>query len=121
MSHLLFIAASVVLTSIGQLFFKKGMMILDQSHPQASLWKLMGFAFLNSQVLLGFLSFGVGAVLWLAVLAREEVSYAYPLSSLGYIIVLVGSYWLFNEQLSLSRIIGILLLIAGAFFIEYSR
>ncbi|MEW6187518.1 MAG: EamA family transporter [Thermodesulfobacteriota bacterium] len=121
MAHWFYIALSVILTSIGQLFFKKGMLILSHNHPQASLGKLMLLALVNSQVLLGFFSFGAGAVLWLGVLAREEVSYAYPLSSLGYIIVLIGSYFLFHEHLSLSRVIGILLLIAGAVFIEYSR
>ena len=121
MSHLPLILASVALTSIGQLFFKKGMMIWDHSHHQASLWKLMGYGLFNGYVLLGFLSFGAGAVLWLAVLAKEEVSYAYPLSSLGYIVVLIGSFFLFHEHISPARIIGILLLIFGVFFIEYSR
>jgi drug/metabolite transporter (DMT)-like permease len=121
MSHLPLIIASVVLTSIGQLFFRKGMMLLDHSHQQASLWKLMAYGLLNGYVLLGFLSFGAGAILWLAVLAKEEVSYAYPLSSLGYLIVLAGSFFLFHEHISAVRIIGILLLILGVFFIEYSR
>lgn len=69
-------------------------MMLDHSHQQASLWKLMGYGLLNGYVLLGFLSFGAGAILWLAVLAKEEVSYAYPLSSLGYIVVLAGSFFI---------------------------
>jgi uncharacterized membrane protein len=121
MSHLILILASVVLTSIGQLFFKKGMMMLDHAHQHASLWKLMANSLLNGYVLLGFLSFGAGAMLWLAVLAKEEVSYAYPLSSLGYLIVLAGSFLFFHEHISSARVIGILLLILGVFFIEYSR
>jgi drug/metabolite transporter (DMT)-like permease len=121
MSHLPLILASVVLTSVGQLFFKKGMMLLDHSHQQASLWKLMGYGLLNGYVLLGFSSFGAGAILWLGVLAKEEVSYAYPLSSLGYLIVLVCSFLIFHEHISPVRIIGILLLVLGVFFIEYSR
>jgi drug/metabolite transporter (DMT)-like permease len=121
MTHWTLIIASVALTSIGQLFFKKGMMVLDHSHQQASLWKLLGYGLVNGYVFLGFLSFGAGAVLWLAVLAKEEVSYAYPLSSLGYLIVLIGSSLLFHENISPARIIGILLLIFGVFFIEYSR
>ncbi len=121
MSQLLLILASVALTSVGQLFFRKGMMILDHSHQHASMWKLMGYGLINGYVLLGFLSFGAGAVLWLAVLAKEEVSYAYPLSSLGYIIVLIGSFLLFDEHISPARIIGVLLLILGVFCIAYSR
>jgi multidrug transporter EmrE-like cation transporter len=121
MTHLILILASVFLTASGQLFFKRGMSALNLSQPQAPLWKLMGQGLLNGYVLLGFLFFGTGALLWLAVLAKEEVSYAYPLSSLGYVIVLVGSYHLFNEPLSPVRIIGIGLIILGAVFIEYSR
>jgi drug/metabolite transporter (DMT)-like permease len=121
MSHWILIMASVALTSIGQLFFKRGMMSLGHSYQHASLWKLMGHGLFNGYVFLGFLSFGAGAILWLAVLAKEEVSYAYPLSSLGYIIVLIGSFFLFHENISTARIIGISLLILGVFFIEYSR
>jgi multidrug transporter EmrE-like cation transporter len=118
---LILILISVVLTSIGQLLKKKGMAVIDHQYRQLSLWKVMGYGLLNEHVLLGFLSFGAGAVLWLGVLAREEVSYAYPLSGLGYVIVLLGSYLLFHEHLSLSRIFGILLLLLGMIFIEYSR
>ncbi len=121
MSHFPLILASVVLTSIGQIFFKKGMMVLNLSHQQASIWKLMAHGLFNSYVLLGFLSFGAGAVLWLAVLAKEELSYAYPLSSLGYVVVLIGSFLLFHEHISLARIVGILIIIIGIFFVEYSR
>jgi drug/metabolite transporter (DMT)-like permease len=121
MSHLWVISLSVFLTSVGQMLFKKGMMGLDLPLQQTSLWKLIGYGLVNGYVLLGFLSFGTGALLWLAVLAKEEVSYAYPLSSLGYIVVLLGSSLFFQEQISTYRIIGVLILVLGAFFIEYSR
>ena len=121
MSRWFLIALSVALTSVGQLLFKKGMSILVQSHPRSSLGSLTALALLNTKVLLGFLSFGAGAVLWLAVLAREEVSYVYPLSGLGYLVVLFGSYWFLGESLSWLRFAGVLLIMAGVFFIEYSR
>jgi drug/metabolite transporter (DMT)-like permease len=121
MSRWSLIGLSILLTSLGQLFFKKGMMLLKEAHPRASLAQLTVMAFLHPQVLLGFLSFGAGAVLWLAVLAREEVGYAYPLSALGYLVVLFASHFFFQESLSFSRILGVLLIMAGVFFIEWSR
>jgi multidrug transporter EmrE-like cation transporter len=121
MTHLSLILISVLLTALGQLFFKKGMMEIAARLPQASLWKMIGCGLLNLHVLLGFLAFGSGALLWLAVLAREELSYAYPLSSLGYLAVLFGSYFFFLEKISLSRIIGVLVIMAGVFLVEYSR
>jgi multidrug transporter EmrE-like cation transporter len=121
MTHLILILVSVLLTALGQLFFKKGMAAIADHLPQLPMWKLIGYGLLNLYVLLGFLAFGTGALLWLAVLAREELSYAYPLSSLGYLVVLLGSFFLFQEQISLIRILGILVIIAGVFLVEYSR
>jgi drug/metabolite transporter (DMT)-like permease len=121
MNHITLILVSVLLTAVGQLLFKKGMMGIALHLPQASLWKVISHGLLNVYVLLGFLSFGTGALLWLAVLAREELSYAYPLSSLGYLAVLFGSFFFFQEQISLGRIIGVLIIMAGVFLIEYSR
>lgn len=121
MGHLILILVSVLLTAAGQLFFKQGMMVLDHQYQQASLWKLVGYGLLNGYVLLGFLFFGTGALLWLAVLAKNEVGYAYSMSSLGYIVVLVGSYAIFHEPLSAYRIIGVGLIILGVVFIELSR
>jgi drug/metabolite transporter (DMT)-like permease len=121
MSHFLMIFISVLLTAIGQLFFKKGMSMIALDPHQANWWKVVAQGLVNSYVWAGFFSFGAGALLWLAVLAREELSYAYPLSSLGYLAVLIGAALFFHEQISLSRIIGVLIIMAGVFFIEYSR
>jgi multidrug transporter EmrE-like cation transporter len=121
MNHLVLILVSVLLTAGGQLFFKQGMMTLNNQQQQTSLWKLVGFGLLNGYVILGFLFFGTGAVLWLAVLAKEEVGYAYSMSSLGYVIVLLGSYAIFHEPLSVYRVVGVSLIIFGVIFIELSR
>ena len=121
MTRISLILISVLLTALGQLFFKKGMMGIAARLPQASLWKIIGYGLFDLYVFLGFLAFGSGALLWLAVLAREELSYAYPLSSLGYLAVLFGSFFFFQEQISLVRVIGILVIMAGVFLVEYSR
>ena len=121
MLYLSLILVSVILTALGQLMFRQGMMTINRVHSESGLWHLIGYGLFNGYVLLGFLFFGTGALLWLVVLAKEEVSYAYPISALGYIVVLVGSYFLFQEQITLSRLAGILLIILGVAFIEYSR
>jgi drug/metabolite transporter (DMT)-like permease len=121
MLHFSLILLSVLLTAGGQLFFKQGMAHINQSHGKAPLIQQIAYGLLNGSVMAGFVLFGAGAILWLGVLAKEEVSYAYPISSLGYIVVLLGSYFLFQETISWARIIGILLIILGVAFIEYSR
>ncbi len=121
MGHWILLSISIGLTAVGQLLFKKGMMALSPPSTSLAWWGWIVRGLVNPWVLLGFLSFGVGALLWLAVLAKEEISYAYPLSSLGYLVVALGSYGWFHEQLSWSRWVGLLLLILAALFIEHSR
>ena len=121
MIHLTLILVSVILTALGQLMFRQGMMTINRMHSQAGLWQLIGQGLFNGYVLLGFLFFGTGALLWLAVLAKEEVATPTPFSALGYIVVLGGSYFLFQEQITFSRLAGLLLIILGVAFIEYSR
>lgn len=70
-------------------------------------------------VVLGFVLYGLGALLWLGVLARWDVSKAYPLAGFGFIVaVLVG--WLHGEQVSVMRTVGALLICAGVVLVGRS-
>jgi multidrug transporter EmrE-like cation transporter len=62
----------------------------------------------------GFVLYGVGAVVWLAVLSKWDVSKAYPLVGLGFVLT-VGVGYLLGEQVSASRVLGVMLICAGVF------
>jgi len=47
------------------------------------------------------------------ILSETELSYAYPIVSLSYIIVIFGSIILFHEDVSLLRWIGVILICIG--------
>jgi multidrug transporter EmrE-like cation transporter len=47
------------------------------------------------------------------VLARVEVSYAYPFLSVGYVVVTVMGYFFFQENLSWTRVVGIGVIVVG--------
>jgi drug/metabolite transporter (DMT)-like permease len=59
----------------------------------------------------------VGAVFWLAVLSRVNLSWAYPMLSLGYILVLLFSALVLREPVSALRWIGALVVVVGVFLI----
>ena len=65
-------------------------------------------------ILGGFLLYGVGAIVWLAVLSKWDVSKAYPLVGLGFVLTVVVGY-LLGEQVSISRVVGVMLICAGVF------
>jgi multidrug transporter EmrE-like cation transporter len=74
----------------------------------------------NVFILSGLVCYVVSVAVWLLVLSRVEVSYAYPMLSVGYIVNAVAGYYLFQENLSLTRITGILIIIAGVYLITRS-
>jgi len=74
----------------------------------------------NPFVLAGLFAYVVSVGVWLLVLSRVEVSLAYPMLSVGYIVNAVAGYYLFQENLSLTRITGILIIIAGVYLVTRS-
>jgi len=59
-------------------------------------------------------------LVWLIVLAKAEVSYAYPLISLGYVFTAILARLLFGEAVSATRMVGILVTCLGVFLIARS-
>lgn len=64
----------------------------------------------------GFLLYGLGAVVWLGVLSKWDVSKAYPLVGLGFILtVIVGA--LAGEEVTPSRVLGVIMISAGVWLV----
>ncbi len=61
----------------------------------------------------GLACYGVSVVLWVGALSRVPVSIAYPMLSIGYIINAFAAAALFGEALSVAKLAGIGLIVAG--------
>lgn len=71
----------------------------------------------NPYLLLGGVCY-VGSVgVWIVVLSRVPVSFAYPMVSIGYITTAIAAALILNEYLSFTRIVGILIIIFGVYLI----
>jgi multidrug transporter EmrE-like cation transporter len=68
-------------------------------------------------VLAGLACYVVSVGLWLVALSRVEVSVAYPMLSLGYVVNALAAWWLFGEALGPARFGGIALILLGVFLI----
>src|SRR5713226_9673726 len=71
-------------------------------------------------ILGGMLCYGVSLVVWIMGLSRVEVSIAYPLLSLGYVINAAAAWYLFGESLTVLRIAGIGFIVLGVLLIARS-
>ena len=109
---------SVALSVAAQFALKAGMSdqgVRDALAPPYSLGNVAS-VIANKYVLGGFLLYGLGAVIWLGVLSKWDVSKAYPLVGLGFALTLLIG-WLAGEQVTLQRIGGVLLICAGVWIV----
>jgi len=125
MKNFLLILFSVVLGVGGQLSLKHGVgiasgggssRIVHSLDPKSILMFLQSAA-ANKFVIFGFLFYLVSAASWLIILSRVDLSFAYPMISIGYIVIVILSKYIFNEPVTTLRIAGTLLVCAGVFFL----
>ena len=121
MSHLPLILLGVLLNAAAQLALKEGMRRVghfefawQNAAPVA--WQAATSPF----VALGLGLYVLSVAVWLLVLSRVQVSYAYPMLSVGYIVNAIAAYYLFAEDLSPARIGGILVIVAGVYLVARS-
>jgi multidrug transporter EmrE-like cation transporter len=67
----------------------------------------------NLYVWLGLIFYALGAVLWLGVLAKIDVSIAYPFVGLGFILTALFGVFLLGEAFSVIRFVGTCLVVLG--------
>lgn len=118
---LLFLIVAVVFSATGELLLKHGMnnlgaFSLQPSHIVPSLLK----AFTNPIIIIGFSSIFLGSIFWLAVISRVPLSYAYPMISSSYVIVVLASWLFLGEQLTHTRVLGVLIICAGVVVVSRS-
>lgn len=65
----------------------------------------------------GLALYFASAAVWLFVLAKVEVSFAYPFVGLGFILTMLLAYIINGEALSVAKIIGTLCIAIGIAFI----
>jgi multidrug transporter EmrE-like cation transporter len=74
---------------------------------------------LSPGVAAGLALYTLGALVWLGVLARWDVSKAYPLEGLGFALALLVGF-LIGEPVTFQRAVGVLLICAGVWFVSGS-
>lgn len=117
MPVLALIFATIILAVFGQLSMKKGMNNIGQISLTELFSKKLFSVLYEKFVFIGVVLFVISAAFWLVVLSQEELSFAYPLIGTGYIITAILSKIFFNENLTMFRIFGIVLIAIGAYFV----
>ena len=70
-----------------------------------------------AKTLLALFIYGLGVVCWIFALRGVRLSIAYPVSSLNYVGIFLGSYYLFGEEINAQRLIGVGLIFLGVLLV----
>jgi multidrug transporter EmrE-like cation transporter len=99
----------------GQILMKIGM---DQvgGIDQFSLPLLINML-LNPWVFTGIGSYGVGFIAYLFALSKLDQSFAYPMFSLGYVLVAVFNWVVLREAFSITRLAGVIVIVFGVWLL----
>jgi len=74
----------------------------------------------NPFVLGGFALIFSGSIFWLSVISQVPLSYAYPMLSTSYILVVGASWLVLGEQITWLRLAGVLVIMAGVSLVARS-
>ncbi len=112
-----FLLAAVCLGTLGQFLMKSGMNQVG-GIDRLTLAALVR-TFSNPFVFFGFASYGVSSVCYLMALSKLDLSAAYPMVGVGYVLVMLVSWLVLRESVSPLRWLGTLLIVAGVWLVGH--
>ena len=108
------ILLSVALAATAQLTLKHGMNQVTAASGTATLsGGSLKSVVTNLSVVGGLAIFGLSAVVWLLVLSRASLSFAYPFASLTYVLILLADKFVLRENIPLLRWAGVFAIMTG--------
>jgi multidrug transporter EmrE-like cation transporter len=113
--------AGVLLNATAQLLLKAGTNTIGVfEFSRANLMPIGSKLATEPHILGGLSCYAVSVVVWIMALSRIEVSVAYPLLSIGYIVNALAAGYLFGETVSPMRLAGIGVIILGVYLVARS-
>ena len=115
------IFTGVLLNAAAQLLLKAGTNAVGQFEFSAQNIVPVGMKLaLEPHIAGGVACYVVSLVVWIMGLSRIQVSIAYPMLSIGYVLNAVAAWYLFGESLTAQKLLGIAFIVAGVFLVARS-
>lgn len=110
-----YILLSISLGVVSQLIVKWKMSTVSLDTAETFIGKLMiaMYMLLDPFIILSIVLTFLAGLIWMMAMTKVELSYAYPFTSLGFILILFFSALFFQENITNEKIIGSLLIMLG--------
>lgn len=117
----LLVFTGVMLNAAAQLLLKAGVNHLGviKLTPSTLFSAGLKLAF-EPHIIGGLTCYVISVVVWILALSRVQVSIAYPMLSLGYVVTAFAAWWLMGEPVNAMRISGIAVIIVGVYLVARS-
>jgi multidrug transporter EmrE-like cation transporter len=112
------ILLGVTLNAVAQLLLKAGTNALGHFEFSMANAVPVGLRLaVEPHILGGLFCYAISVVVWIMALSRVEVSIAYPMLSIGYVLNAVAAWYLFGEAVTPMRLLGIGIIIVGVYIV----
>lgn len=110
-----------VLTSVGgQFFLKIGALKLGRVNIGNTVSHILSIV-TTPELLTGLACYGLGALAYILLLTRVNLSVAGPSVSLVYVFSVLLGYFIFNEPIPVTRLVGLSLIISGVILVIWQK
>lgn len=115
------IISGVLMNTAAQLLLKAGMRQIGHfDFIPANVLPISLKVLSNAPIITGLGLYVSSVILWMMVLSRVQVSFAYPMLSIGYVVNALAAHYLFGEPITSLRVAGIFTIIAGVYLVAQS-
>lgn len=111
---------AILTSAAGQFFLKTGALRLGKVNATNWLSHVVG-VFTTPELLAGLCFYGLGAVAYILLLTRVNLSVAGPSAALIYVFSVLMGYFIFREAIPLSRAAGLGLIICGVLLVVWKK
>jgi len=118
--HIVFLILALVFNALANILMKLANVRCTIPENAGLMDKLTGL-YLSWPFLGGLILFGLNLLFYTQALGKMNLSIAYPIMvGVGFVIIGITSYFLFDERLSVIQITGILFILAGVTLVAQS-
>ncbi len=111
---------SVLAGSLGQLFLKLGAAKMGAVVADRAVAQILSIVTIP-ELIIGLGCYGIGAVFYILLLTRVDLSIAGPSASLVYVFSALFGYFIFHDSFSAQKLAGLALIIAGVVLVASQR
>ncbi|MFL9454922.1 MULTISPECIES: EamA family transporter [Nostocales] len=111
---------SVLVSVAGQFFLKLGAVKLGKVNSANTVSHILSIA-TTPELIAGLACYGLGALAYILLLTRVNLSVAGPSASLVYVFSVLLGYFIFKESIPLVRLVGLGLIVSGVILVVWQK